>query len=696
MNKTSGVEVTQSAPCPVCQAIRGCSFRDNGAIFCRNRDRESCPEGFTHLHTSQSDSQWNVFRWENDPRLYQNQPGVESLPAPTNPKSNNDNDWATKADQFSKLLTPENRRELSEHLGLPDFALKTVRIGWKPDERCWTWPEVDARGRTVGVTRRFRDPNDQFKIRSGDKRVMKGGSRGLVLPDSWEARHGPILICEGLSDAIALTAMELPAIGRPSSTGGLNMLAEVLKDIKLAREVIVLGEHDEKPDGRWPGRDGAKSLANKLASLLGRSVSWGLPPEKTKDVREWCAAQGLGPDSHADEWSDAGDKFLGLLELVPVEHQPKPRRFPLTASREFLRADYSQRWLIRQVLAADEPCMLAGPKKSLKTSLLVDLVISLGTRTPWLGKFHVDRKVPVAFFSGESGPGTLQETALRVCASKGVELDDVAVHWGFALPQLSEDDQLEEWRTGIEAAEAEVVVVDPLYLSLLSGPKGQTISAANLFQMGPLLKRITDVCKGIGCTLLLCHHFKQNRTDPFAEPQLDDIGFAGSQEFARQWILLGRREKYEAGTGSHALWLKVGGSAGHSGHWAVDVGEGVVDDEFQGRSWEVRVLSASEERLQRKALEINRKAQQQHEKDDAAKSKVLEALDRLDPTGNCGAVKSWIADRAGMDVRQIGRILGLLEQDELIESCQVKTTIGHGANRSLKGYRRTSAGACLN
>jgi hypothetical protein len=91
------------------------------------------------------------------------------------------------------------------------------------------------------------------------------------------------MIPEGPSDVLALTAMGIAAIGRPSNTGGVEMLAQLLADLPAERAIVVLGEYDPKPDGKWPGRDGAVKVAEELAARLGRTVFWALPPGGIKD-----------------------------------------------------------------------------------------------------------------------------------------------------------------------------------------------------------------------------------------------------------------------------------------------------------------------------------------------------------------------------------------------------------------------------
>jgi replicative DNA helicase len=282
--------------------------------------------------------------------------------------------------------------------------------------------------------------------------------------------------------------------------------------------------------------------------------------------------------------------------------------------------DARHRWLIKHVLVRDQPVLLGGPKKSLKTSVMLDAAISLGSGRPFLGKFEVPERVRVAVLSGESGQVTIRETALRIARAKGVSLAACDVLWGFDLPRLGVDEDLTALSAGLRDNGVGVVFIDPAYLCLLAGTPD--LQANNMFQVGPLLLRLAKLCREAGTTLVLVHHttkpagmLRMQTGEPL---ELEDLAYAGFQEFARQWVLVNRRQKYEPGSGKHLLWMNIGGSAGHSGCWGIDIDEGQLNDDFGGRRWQVQVRSVEE---------ANRTIAQQKER--AREGKKKAKLDEL-------------------------------------------------------------------
>jgi hypothetical protein len=222
-------------------------------------------------------------------------------------------DLEAQAQRWALSLTAERRADLAEVLGVPEAALAALTLlGYCADDRhgpCWTLPEQDGAGRLIGMARRYQD---------AAKRAVPGGRRGLTVPSGWTERPGGVYLPEGASDTLTLTAMGLPAVGRPSCSGGVELLAELLRDWPADRAIIVLGEWDARPDGSWPGRDGATRTAERLAQALGRPVCWALPPDGAKDVRRWATAQETGATC-ADAWSELGERFVGAVQLQRVE-----------------------------------------------------------------------------------------------------------------------------------------------------------------------------------------------------------------------------------------------------------------------------------------------------------------------------------------------------------------------------------------
>jgi hypothetical protein len=195
---------------------------------------------------------------------------------------------------------PDYRLLLSQRLGLPVEALeKPLGLGirlinrskqtdgsWVDLGPAWTWPEFDAKGRVVGIMRRFVNPSVSPKKMAIGGRHDTGhlSARGLVHNLEKKDLPGPIFVVEGESDFCALAWQGQAVIGRPGSKGGIVEVAKLLRDDP--RDVVVIGENDRKPDGLWPGNP--EPYASRLASRLpGRSIKTLLPPQSFKDIREY-------------------------------------------------------------------------------------------------------------------------------------------------------------------------------------------------------------------------------------------------------------------------------------------------------------------------------------------------------------------------------------------------------------------------
>lgn len=690
--KSKRQTVTRSKPCELCEGIDGCSTGDDGLFMCRRRAGET--PGFIALGKSKGDDQFALYRRADDPRLSEQDNGKQR--AKPTPKPDDWIDWPRRAQACARNFTPEARAELAGILGLPEPALDGMQIGLraegphrdretgKPLGACWTFPEYDGTGEMIGITCRYAD---------GRKLAWPDGKRGLCFRVGWREHDGAILCPEGASDTLALVALGLPAIGRPNNTSGAEMLAELLKDLPAEREIVVLGEYDNKPDGKWPGLEGAKKVSAELASALDRPVSWAMPPDKAKDVRVWVRGN-VKSDAVADEWSDAGERFAAGLQLHPAgrakEEKTEGYQFAPIDSATFFARDYRPKMLIKRVMVAGQPAVVGGSTKTLKTSIDVDLAISLDSGTPFLDEFQVYERQRVCLISGESGEYTLQETGKRICAARGLNPLDLGVEWDFRLPQFGRPQDLNTLREGLQRRGITVCIIDPLYLCLLAGFSEQQVSASNFYQVGPLLLSVSQACLSVGCTPILTHHTPKHTGRDCRPLELQDLAFAGISEFARQWLLISRREPFERGI-PHRLYLVAGGSVGHGGLWDLDIDEGVLDDDFNGRKWDVIIADSRGGALTRDRKEGERKAKKQakESEDDA---ELMHQLDRLvAKSGKPVAVYTHVREATGFSNDRMSFAVMRLKLADMLE--EVETVICTGKNLSVKrnvqGLRRT-------
>lgn len=339
-------------------------------------------------------------------------------------------------------------------------------------------------------------------------------------------------------------------------------------------------------------------------------------------------------------------------------------RYQGIEAADLANGDYTLRYLLDGILVEGQPAFIGGPKKGLKTAIAMALAIAITSCDTFLNKFRVNAKRRVVFLSGESGLATLQETALRICKSMAIELEEVeGLTICTTLPRLFDASDVAECQQFIRETEAEVVIFDPLYLMLTGDDAG------NLFKQGALMRNASEACLSIGATPIFCHHTKSTLADPFQPAELDHLAWSGCAEFARQWLLVSRREAYELGSGVHRLWLTAGGSAGHNSLWAVDADEGHRDDPG-GRRWDLTVNKADEAREAAQERKASAKATAAQSELEADREKVCRLLAKY-PNG---ASKTFIRDHCGVSSRRWLATFAAMFDDEELVPCEIKVS----------------------
>jgi hypothetical protein len=380
----------------------------------------------------------------------------------------------------------------------------------------------------------------------------------------------------------------------------------------------------------------------------------------------------------ARDWSADLDQAVSEIDLHGLVGSDRSReRLHILSAEEFARANYRMHFHCRRVLVAGQPMLVGGPEKSLKTTILADLAISLGAGRMFLGEFDIPQRVNVGLLSGESGGYTLQETAKRICKSKGITLESTNTHWCMQLPQLSQPADLMLLVREVERLKLDVAIVDPAYLCLLDD--GNADAAGNHFRIGPILKRFSDALTSIGCTPILSQHATKSAGRTYEPLELQDLAFAGFREYARQWILVNRREKFDPDAGLHKLWLTIGGSAGHSGIYGLDADVGVMDDDFRGREWEVQV-SRQGDLLNSESSNRSAKRREDEQRQQEVYRDQIIAMMRTTPSGN---TMSATREACGINSRYFARPWASLIEDGTIVATKITKTNG----RTYEGFK---------
>jgi hypothetical protein len=202
--------------------------------------------------------------------------------------SNSDRDWRRFVGDCEAAIGDGRLDALAGELDVSAESLRRLRVGWSGEHGAWTFPMFDAEGQVLGVRLRGRD---------GRKWAVRGGREGLFIArfDDGSAGGGDapahaageenspaLVVCEGPTDAAALIDLGFRVVGRPSCSGGVRLIVDLVQRPRPG-DVAILA------DGDPPGLRGAFNLASVLAVYV-PCVRVATPPDGVKDARAWKIA----------------------------------------------------------------------------------------------------------------------------------------------------------------------------------------------------------------------------------------------------------------------------------------------------------------------------------------------------------------------------------------------------------------------
>ena len=183
------IRVNEKRPCPVCGKPDWCLVAENGSKAICARIKEGSIErcggaGYLHLLSGKKVNRRKILT----KKIFIADSGTKDL--------------GSLSKRYQEQLTVKNLANLSGSLGVSTQSLKQLGIGF--DGKAYTFPMVNAEGKVIGISRRFRN---------GYKCTVTGSKTGLFVPTDLHDDK-LLLVLEGLSDTAAALDLGFAATGQ--------------------------------------------------------------------------------------------------------------------------------------------------------------------------------------------------------------------------------------------------------------------------------------------------------------------------------------------------------------------------------------------------------------------------------------------------------------------------------------------------
>lgn len=285
---------------------------------------------------------------------------------------------------------------------------------------------------------------------------------------------------------------------------------EILSQYRLSSRVLNLlnseAEEGRRSDVLW-------YLENKLSDA-------GMSPEEVIAVikaSDWNKYAGRHDEDHRlkSEMSKVVEKRMD--KPVPKKFDPEGIRIE-SFSDVMSNLQSSPGWQVPGFWMRRSHGIVAGEPKSFKSTLVMDMALSIASGTKFLGKYEVDETGPVLYIQNENAHWIMKDRFEKMLVNKGLvgkihrSKDSLTVEWPPEIPfyminqqnfMLSDEKQQEFLEDTIKKLKPELIVLDPLYLMF----DGDIASAQDLF---PILQFLLYLKNEYKCGICVIHHYNKS------------------------------------------------------------------------------------------------------------------------------------------------------------------------------------------
>jgi len=215
------------------------------------------------------------------------------------------------------------------------------------------------------------------------------------------------------------------------------------------------------------------------------------------------------------------------------------------------------RWTVEGIWSGHAHGVIAGPPKSFKSLVALDMAISVASGSNFLNQFPVPKQGPVIMIQKENQLGDVQDMIERIEQSRGLgesyttngarALKIKGSEYPLFMPSglidfdLTEESDVRWLRKQIRRINPQLLILDPLYLM------AEGVDENSAHQMTPVLQRLLKIKQRYGCGTLIIHHFKKANAENPVKSMTERI--SGTGVFGRWYesaLLLDRPNEAES------------------------------------------------------------------------------------------------------------------------------------------------------